>query len=407
MSDSKVQNSTQRGKKKSSTFTVSLRGRDNSKSVSLYLRLAYNGETLDKHTELKCSKSEFKNGKIKGNDEINTLLKSYENNLHKAFLKLRESKQAIDLQRIAFSMFGNSVIKETPKLFDAIDHYVKSTYLDEGNDFAEITKVKNQRYGNHLKQFAKDFFQREGIDLTEIKPIHDNEIIKFMKSHRQAGHNHATMHVQWFKRFYDYAIGNDWILKNPFLNFKPKHEKVEIKYLSKEDIAKFEDLKLSKNSTYERVRDFFLFSCYTGLSYMDLKNVSFQHIKTNENGVQYLEIPRLKTTVMSIIPLLQKPLNLIEQYRFMENQDKIFNVPTNQCMNRTLKELAEIADLSILPTFHISRKTCATRLINEGVAVAIVQRVLGHSNISTTLNHYGKINEKPIIDSFAQLLNIQ
>jgi integrase len=405
LSFSKVQISIQTEKKKASSFTVSLRGRPNNSTISLYLRLTYKGEKVDKFTEIKCSPLEFKNGKIKGNNEIITLLKSYENNLHKSFMKLREKGQIIDLQRIASTIFGNSVFEETPKLFDAIDKYIKAIYLDAGNDFSEITKVKNQRYGNHLKQFAKDFFNREGIDLTEIKPIHDNEIIKFMKHHRQAGHNHATMHVQWFKRFYDFAIGNDWILKNPFLNFKPKHEKVEIKYLTKEDINKFEELKLSKNSTYERVRDFFLFSCYTGLSYMDLKNVSFQHIKTDNNGVKYLEIPRLKTTVLSIIPLLEKPLQLIEKYRFVENQDKLFCVPTNQCMNRTLKELAEIADLSIFPTFHISRKTCATWLIDEGVPVAIVQRVLGHSNISTTLNHYGKINEKPIIDSFSQFFN--
>ncbi|MBB6005133.1 site-specific integrase [Arcicella rosea] len=400
MTNTKLPISDKGGKKRTSTFNVTFRARENNANLSINVRLSYDGKTFDKFTGVKCQKGEFKNGKIKGKPEQNSLLKTYENNLHKAFIQLLESGQTIDLERISFSIFGKSVIQEKPKLFEAIDLYIKDIYLDKGNDFADKTKDKNQRYGKHLKQWLKFVFEREGIDLTEIKPAHDLEIIKFMKSHRQSGHNHATRYVKWLKRFFDYAISKEWVLRNPFLNFKPKHEKVKIKYLTKEDIEKFEALKVSKGSTYERVRDFFLFSCYTGLSYIDLVNVTFNHIKVNENGVKYLEVPRQKTDVTSIVPLLEKPIFLIEKYRFEDNQVKIFNVPTNQCMNRTLKELAEMANLSIMPTFHISRKTCATLLISEGIDATIVQRVLGHSSLSTTLNHYGKIEAKPIIDSF-------
>ncbi|MEA5402550.1 tyrosine-type recombinase/integrase [Arcicella sp. DC2W] len=400
MNKAKLAVSSNKVKKRTSTFTVTFRERENASSVSINARLSYDGKTFDKFTGIKCNRGEFKNGQVKGNPEINSLLKSYENNLHNAFVRLKDRGEGIDLQRIAICMFGASVVAEAPKLLDAIDRYLQAYYFDKGNDFSKITKAKNKRYGNHLKQWAKSFFGREGIALAEIKPAHELEIIKYMKSQRQSQHNYATMHVQWLKRVYDFAIANEWVLRNPFMGFSPRYDKVKIMYLTQKEVKRLEELKLSKGSLYDRVRDFFLFSCYTGLSYMDLVNVSSSHIKTDDDGFKYLEIPRLKTDVIAIIPLLRKPLEIIEKYGTGDNQEKLFTVPTNQAVNRTLKELAEIAELSIKPNFHLARKTCATLLMSEGIQATIVQRVLGHSSLSTTLNHYGKIEAKPIIDSF-------
>ena len=250
-----------------------------------------------------------------------------------------------------------------------------------------------------MKQWASVFFGRDGIDLTEIKSIHDKEIIKFMIAQRGAGNNHAQMHVQRFKSFFNYAIGNDWIVKNPFMNFTPKNEKVKIKYLTIEDVENLENLDLTKGNVYDIARDLFLFCCYTGLSYADLQNVSYNHIKADKDGFKYLEISRLKTDELSIIPLSQKSLDLIEKYRIESNQ-KLFKVPTNQQLNRLLKELGSMAELTLLPTWHLARKTFTTQMISDGIDVVLVSRMVGHSNISTTLNHYGKINEKPILEAY-------
>ena len=385
--------------KKTSSLSVTLRIRENIKDVSINFRLSYNGKTFDKFTGIKCQKSEIKNGKIKGKPEIEALLKAYENNLYQAYIALLQKEQTIDLERISQSMFGKPVIEEIPTLFVAMDRYVQTNWFDRGTGFKEITKLKGKRYFNHLKQWARIFFGRDGIDLTEIKSIHDKEIIKFMIAQRGAGNNHAQMHVQRFKSFFDYAIGNDWIVKNPFMNFTPKNEKVKIKYLTIEDVENLENLDLTKGNVYDIARDLFLFCCYTGLSYADLQNVSFNHIKADKDGFKYLEISRLKTDELSIIPLSQKSLDLIEKYRIESNQ-KLFKVPTNQQLNRLLKELGSMAELTLLPTWHLARKTFTTQMISDGIDVVLVSRMVGHSNISTTLNHYGKINEKPILEAY-------
>jgi site-specific recombinase XerD len=396
--------SNQKQKKRTATFHVSYRTRSANNSETIYVRLAYDGKDFTKSTGLKCQKGQFKNGKVKGNLEINSLLKSYETSLEKAFFKLKGKSQIIDLQRIYNSVFGNSEIEQTPDLVSLIQKYLQAEYFDSGVEFDITTKNKNSRYAKHLSNWATQYFGRDLINLTELKPAHDNEIIKYIKDGRhdiKAGHNHGAMHVQWMKRCYNYAISNEWVTFNPFLNFKPKKEKVKIKYLTKEELTRLENLKLSKSSTYERVRDFFVFSCYTGLAYMDLCAVSYSHLKIEPDGTQYLQLPRLKTDITALVPLLdEKPLSIIEKYRFQAQQVEMFTVPTNQCMNRTLKELAEMAEIETDLTFHVSRKTCGTLLISAGVDMAIVQKVLGHSSITTTINHYAGIEVKAVINSF-------
>jgi integrase/recombinase XerD len=82
------------------------------------------------------------------------------------------------------------------------------------------------------------------------------------------------------------------------------------------------------------------------------------------------------------------------------NKEKLFTVPTNQQLNRLLKELGAMAELSLLPTWHLGRKTFVTQTIDDGIEVILVSKMVGHSNISTTLNHYGKINERPILEAY-------
>jgi site-specific recombinase XerD len=402
MNSTNVAISTKTGTKRTSSLTITLRERPKSKGVSLYFNVTYGNQNERIYTGFDVQKGELKNGKLKGKPEIDLVISEYKLNMERAYSELLRTGQSIDLKRIVQSMKGKPIIEEKPLLFVAIDRYVQSKWFDNGSGFKETSKGKAERFFKNIKRWAKQYFNREGIDLTEIKSIHDNEIIKFMISQRKSGNNHAQDHVTRFKSFFNYAIGNDWIVKNPFMNFKPKIEKVKIKYLTIEDIAKLENLELTKESVYDVARDLFLFCCHTGLSYADLKNVSLDHIKTYEDGFKYLVIPRMKNDEVATIPLRKKAIELIEKYR-NESTQKIFKVPTNQQVNRLLKELGSMAELSILPTWHIGRKTCATLLISDGMPVALVSKILGHSNMSTTLNHYGKINEKPIIEAFRNI----
>lgn len=399
-------------KQKTSSLSVSVKPRKVNKGISIYLRLGFNGDETFISTGETCKESDIKNGKIKI-PELNALINRYVDNIQDAKRAVLRRGEPIDINVLKHAFKGNfidgnppvtipttSVQSNIPLLFEAMDIYVQSKYFDEGTQMVEITKKKAWRYFNHLKQWIRAYFGREDVTLDEIKSVHDNEIAKFMISVRGAGHNHATMHVQRFKSFYDFAIGNDWTTKNPFMDYKRKVENKEIVALDKKQLTALENLDLDLNSTSDLVRDLFVFSCYTGLAYGDLHEVSFEHIKVNEDGENFILKQRMKNDKPAIIPLLDsKPIEIIEKYRKDELQDKIFNVPTNQFMNDTLKSLAVLARIKVNVTTHIARKTCGTLLVARGVEMSIVQRVLGHSSINTTIQFYAKHSPETIINA--------
>jgi integrase/recombinase XerD len=414
MNTTNVADSIESRSKNRSKLSVNFRARETAKGLSVNVRIGYNGKTIDKATGITCKRNEFKNGKVKGNLGANQLMSEIENNLKQAYYNLQISGKPIDLQTIAKMMDGNPPETPTdtaqssiPLLFQAMDIYVQSKWLDDGVDLKDVTKLKSKRYFNHLKQWAKHYFGREDIELHEIKPIHDNEIVKFMKHHRKAGNDHAMRHVQRFKGFFDYAIGNDWIVKNPFMNFKGKMESKEIVSVSKMELSALEKADFMTGTTYDLVRDLFVFSCYTGLGYADLKEVGFEHIKENQDGVKYLEIPRLKNEQLALIPLRNKPLELIEKYRFEDKQLKFFRVPTNQCMNDTIKQIAQMVGIRKVLTTHIARKTFGSLLKEDGVDIAIISKSMAHKNIQTTMKHYTNIQPVTIINAFSQILKNQ
>jgi integrase/recombinase XerD len=402
----KVNNSKKTTKKTRSSLTITYLFRPVKGGFSIYLSFSFGKPNKRIFTGFKCQPTDIRNGEFVGEEKVRIILETYKQNLNEAYNDLLFNGQTIDLERISQSMFGKPVIEEKKTLYisEAIDIYVQSTWLDDGVDLKDVTKLKSKRYFNHIKQWLKHYFGREEIELHELKSIHANEIVKFMKHHRKAGNDHAMRHVQRFKGFFDYAIGNDWIVKNPFMNFKAKMESKEIVSLSQMELSALEKEDFITGTTYDLVRDLFVFSCYTGLGYSDLKDVSCEHLKENQDGVKYLEIPRLKNEQLAIVPLRKKPLELIEKYRFEDKQLNFFRVPTNQCMNDTIKQIAQIVGIKKVLTTHIARKTFASLLKQDGIDIAIISKAMAHKHLQTTMRHYANIQAPTIINAFSQIL---
>lgn len=407
MTTTKVQNSSRISNTKTPTLGVAFRARTGKNFDTIEVRITYNSKGYTKSTGLKCPKGSLKGNQVKNDIQLSSTLRGYESNLRTAYHKLLEKGQIIDLERIFSCITGESVFGETPDLCLLIDKYIEKRYLQEGAEFDKATQTKNARYGKHLKQWVEQHFERKIVNLNEIKPAHEIEIMNFIKNGREftAGNNHAIRYVRLIKACFNYAIANEWINYNPFMNFKPKIDKPQIVYLDKDELTRFETIKLSKGSSLERVRDLFAFCCYTGLSYIDLGKLNYSDIKENSDGKKYIQIPRAKTKEESIIPIFDdRPLSIIEKYSGGESESKIFSVPTNQQMNRLLKELAEMAFIEKKLTFHISRKTCGTILASAGVEMAIIQKVLGHASINTTIKYYAHLSPNAVINAVTKAI---
>jgi integrase len=208
--------------------------------------------------------------------------------------------------------------------------------------------------------------------------------------------------MQFFKRIIIIAKNNGWILADPFANYKIRISKVDRGYLSQEEL----DLLICKKFTIKRleqVRDIFVFSCYTGLAYIDVKNLRESHIRTSFDGNLWIMTKRQKTNVNANIPLLDVPKLILDKYKNTLPNEAVLPVPSNQKLNSYLKEIADACGINKNLTFHLARHTFATTTtLAKGVPIESVSKMLGHTNIKTT-QIYARITDGKLSHDMATL----
>jgi site-specific recombinase XerD len=193
-------------------------------------------------------------------------------------------------------------------------------------------------------------------------------------------------------------MANGWLNKDPFSNYKSKVKDVERVYLTEDEIQTI----INKDFKIERVamvRNIFVFSCFTGLAYIDVNQLTKNHISLGIDGDKWIFKNRQKTDTASKIPLLPMAQEIINKYAnhpVCINEDRLLPIFSNQKMNAYLKEIADICEINKDLTFHIARHTFATTVtLSNGVPLETVSKMLGHTNLKTT-QHYAKILDRKI-----------
>ena len=171
-------------------------------------------------------------------------------------------------------------------------------------------------------------------------------------------------------------------------------------YLSETEIQNIIE-KVFKTERLSLVRDIFLFSCFTGLAYIDVKNLTKSHISFGIDGEKWIFTHRQKTESASKIPILPVTQMIIDKYAdnpLCLNEDKLLPILSNQKMNAYLKEIAGVCEIEKELTFHIARHTFATTVtLTNGVPIESVSKMLGHKNLRTT-QHYAKVLDRKVSD---------
>lgn len=170
-----------------------------------------------------------------------------------------------------------------------------------------------------------------------------------------------------------------------------------------EELTCLSALKLTDKDV-DRKRDIFLFACYTGLAYVDLKNLKSHHIEAEANGTFYIRKPRQKTGEESIIPLLPAAIRILKRYSITSDfRDFNWYISTNQKMNLGLKYITQKAGFTKILHMHMARHTFATTVtLSNGVPIESVSKMLGHANIRQT-QHYAKVVALKIKNDMAQI----
>lgn len=201
-----------------------------------------------------------------------------------------------------------------------------------------------------------------------------------------------------FKKIIWLCIKNKWLPSDPFIGYKLARKEVVANYLLMEEIDAIAQLDL-KAENLQLVRDVFLFSCYTGLAYADVKKLNEQEIQQGPDGHMWLFIQRQKSGTAAAIPLLPVSLDLLNKYMGRARQTNaptVFPVYSNQKMNQYLKEITKLAKIKKFVSYHVARHSFATSVtLNNDVPIESVCRMMGHKTLKQT-QHYAKVLNKKI-----------
>lgn len=247
----------------------------------------------------------------------------------------------------------------------------------------------------YLKQLSYKFiidfeqFLRTGKSINRSQPLNNNGVMK---------------HLERLKKMMNLALRLEWIEKAPFVRFSLKFTKHQRAFLSNSELDMLESGHL-ENETHRKTRDVFVFACYTGLSYIDVKLLSDDHIVRGIDGDYWIFTKREKNDEPVKIPLLDKALAVIKKYDQSLNNKKeqLLPVFTNQKVNKYLKEIAVILKINKKLTFHAARHTFATTVtLSNGVPIETVSKLLGHTKLSTT-QIYARVIEQKVSSDMRSL----
>jgi len=334
------------------------------------------------------------------NDYIE-LMRKKAKDVQKSFV---ENSETFTLEKFVRRFKGEEKDKSKMVLEVFKEHNEQMDRLSEKN----ISKSTAKRYWtcyNHVAQFINEVYNADDFRLKDIDHQFIARFEYFLKTKRECNHNSALKYVNNFKKIIRIALANQWMDRDPFFNYKVHFESVEREFLNAEEVQ----LLIDKDLHFDRlklVRDMFVFCCYTGLAYSDVKKLSQDDITTGIDGGKWIRIKRTKTKSLSSIPLLPISEEIINRYQDhpeVKNGNFILPVLSNQKSNAFLKEIALLCGIRKPLTTHLARHTFATTItLTNGVPIESVSKMLGHKDLRTT-QQYAKIVDRKISDDMQAL----
>ena len=260
---------------------------------------------------------------------------------------------------------------------------------------AKATLLKYQCVYRHLEEFIYQRYHVRDIALKELTPAFISDFDIFLRTEKNCCTNTVWLYLCPLRTMVSIAISNEWLSRDPFRDYEVKKEQTTRYFLTKDEIRLLMDGKL-KNAKQELYRDLFVFCIFTGLSFSDMRNLSEENIRTYFDEHLWISINRQKTGVQSNIRLLDIPKKILEKYRGLREDGKIFSVPHYMTCLYGIRAVAKRCGITKHLTWHMSRHTMATEIcLTNGVPIETVSSILGHKNITTT-QIYAKITKEKL-----------
>lgn len=367
--------------------------------VPVMCRITVNGKIsqfsckLDVEEKLWNVQSGKMSGKSLAAQEANRVLDKIRVGVTKAYQEICDKDNYVTAEKVRNAFLGMGQNHKT----------LLAVFRQHNEDYEkQVGKMKSVRsywkyctVYNHLEEYIKSRYKMSDIALKELTPAFITDFELFLRIEKRHCTNTIWSYMMPLKRMVYLSINNGWLQRDPFYAYSISPEPTKRGFLSKEEIAMLINGKFKKKS-YELIRDLFIFCTFTGLTFVDMYNLTKANLQTSFDGHLWIKTNRQKTGVESDIRLLDVPLRIIAKYEGMAEGDKLLPVPCYPNCKNGIKVIAKKCGIEKNVTWHMSRHSYATTIcLSNDVPIETLSKMLGHRSIRTT-QIYAKITGEKI-----------
>lgn len=378
--------------------------------VPVYCRITLNGNRATFSTGIYVLEDSWnkKTKQVVSTDKSaqlnNSQLFKIQEKVQHTYFKLESLNKEITATLLVDNLLNRKKKEEKAKslftLFEIHNKKVKSLVPSE---YAPGTYERYCTSLKHIRDFVTIKYKVTDFALKDVDHEFITEFDYYLRATRKCNNNSTVKYLKNFKKIIRIALANNWIDKDPFINYKNKLEKVDRGYLTVDELNRL----CQKHFTIirlEQVKDLFLFQCFTGLAYIDAQKITTEHLVKDENGVAWIRTRRTKTDTAINIPLLPKAAEIVKKYNGLNKNGQLLPMLSNQKVNAYLKEIADLCGIEKNLSSHLARHTFATTVtLAHGVSIESVSKMLGHTNLNTT-KIYARMLDSRVLEEM-QLLS--
>ena len=376
-------------------------------TTSIEVVLTVNGERCAFSTGKKVKSCNWDKNKqqVKGKDEeaqsLNNYLKAIKAKLYQKEAELLDRGFIITADLLRDAYFDKVESIKERSLFEVFEEHNQEQEKLIGNGVSKATHWVSVYTIRLLREFVQQKYKREDLYLRELNLNFIQSFHSFLRIDKGMAQNSSTKHLKLLKKIINLSVANSYMAFNPFSTYKVEREPVDIDFLDEEELRKIINFD-TPLPRLERAKDMFLFGCFTGLSYIDIKTLTPEHFEKDSAGRIWIKKRRVKTGVLSRIPLLPIAKLILDKYK---GGEKLLPIQDPADINKYLKDIAILCGINKRICFHTSRHTFASTVtLANNISLEVVSKMLGHTNTRMTA-HYAKLIDKCIGEQMDKLMD--
>ena len=376
-------------------------------NVPIEVMITVNGERNSFSTgkQIAIEKWDKTKQQVKGKDQetqnLNNYLKAIKAKLYQKEAELLERGFIITAQILYDAYFDKVESLKERSLFEVFEEHNQEQEKLVGNGVSKATHWVSVYTIRLLREFVQQKYKREDLYLRELNLNFIQSFHSFLRIDKGMAQNSSTKHLKLLKKIINLSVANSYMAFNPFSTYKVEREPVDIDFLDEEELRKIINFD-TPLPRLERAKDMFLFGCFTGLSYIDIKTLTPEHFEKDNTGRIWIKKRRVKTGVLSRIPLLPIAKLILDKYK---GGEKLLPIQDPADINKYLKDIAILCGINKRICFHTSRHTFASTVtLTNNISLEVVSKMLGHTNTRMTA-HYAKLIDKCIGEQMDKLMD--